>query len=829
MKAVVMAGGEGSRLRPLTLQRPKPMVPLVNKSCIVHILDLLARHGITDAVATLQYLAQHVRDRLGESCSGVEMHYALEDVPLGTAGSVKNALSHIDDTFLVISGDALTDLDLTSLVKFHKEHGAVATLALYHVPNPLEYGVVITDEEGHVRQFQEKPSWGEVFSDTINTGIYVLSPEIFDLVPKDRPFDFSQDLFPKLLQQGAPIFGYVAEGYWCDVGTIPEYQRATADILEGRVKVDLGESHQPGIWSGDFVEIAPSAQLTGPIYLGPGCKVRDGAVIRGPAVVRAYSIIDRHAELDRAIIWRNSYIGEGAQIHGAIVSRQCRVKAGAVLGESAVVADECTVGSGASIAAGVKIWPGKEIEAGAVVKSSLVWGGVGKRELFGRYGVTGMANVELTPEFAARLGAAYGATLPVGSWVTMNRDPHRTSRMIKRAMIAGLPSVGINVLDVKAVPLPVARYFTGASEAAGGVHIRVSPFESRTVDIKFFDRNGMDLSKPVQRKIEAGYFREDFRRAYMNEIGVITDSLQAGAVYTQGFLKAVDVQAIQSLNSQVIIDYAYSTAAQVLPEIMNRLGSRSIALNATVDETKMAISLDELQQGLGQLSAIVPVLKADLAARLDVSGEKLFFVDDRGTSLSPTTALAAMAVLSWRSLGGGTLAIPVTQPVIFERLAELHGGKVVRTRFEMSALMSAASQKDVILAGDGEGSYIFPSFATSPDALMAVARLLELLAKDRTRLSHVVWDLPGHFTERRRVPCPWEAKGRVMRQLNERFGEGQGPQVDGVRIEEGPGVWALILPEADQPGFFIYSEGGSAAEARSLVERYAALVQELQK
>jgi mannose-1-phosphate guanylyltransferase/phosphomannomutase len=827
MKAVVMAGGEGSRLRPLTLQRPKPMVPLVNKSCVVHILDLLARHGITEAVATLQYLAQHIRDSLGESYAGVDMQYAVEDVPLGTAGSVKNALSHIDDTFLVISGDALTDLDLTALVAFHKEHGSVATLALYHVPNPLEYGVVITDEEGHVRQFQEKPSWGEVFSDTINTGVYVLNPEIFDLVPKDRPFDFSQDLFPKLLQQGAPIFGYVAGGYWCDIGTIQEYQRATADILEGRVRIDLGDALQPGIWSGDFVEIAPSAQLSGPIYLGPGVKVRDGAVIRGPAVVRAYSIIDRHAEIDRAIIWRNSYIGEGAQIHGAIVGRQCTVKAGAVLGESSVVADECTVGSGASIAPGVKIWPGKEIEAGAVVNSSLGWGGVGKRELFGRFGVTGMANVDLTPEFAARLGAAYGATLPVGSWVTMNRDPHRTSRMIKRAMIAGLPSVGINVLDVKAVPLPVARYFTDASEAAGGVHIRVSPFESRTVDIKFFDRTGMDLSKTVQRYIEGGYFREDFRRAYMNEIGVITDSLQAGAVYAQGFLKAVDVPAIQGLSSQVIIDYAFSTASQVLPEIMNRLDSRSIALNATVDETKLAISVEEFQQGLNQLSAIVPVLKADLAARLDVSGERLFFVDDRGTSLSPTTALAAMAVLAWRAAKGGTLAIPVTQPIIFERLAELHGGKVVRTRFDMGALMTAAARKDVILAGDGEGSYIFPAFANSPDALMAVAKLLELLAKAKAKLSQIVWDLPGHFTERLRVSSPWEAKGRVMRQLNERYGEGTGPQVDGVRIEESPGVWALILPEPDQPSFFIYSEAGSAAEARALAERYAALVEEL--
>lgn len=828
MKAVVMAGGEGSRLRPLTLQRPKPMVPLVNKACMAHILDLLQRHGVTEAVATLQYLAQHIRDRFGDSYAGMHMHYAIETAPLGTAGSVRNALSHIDGTFVVISGDALTDFDLSALVAFHRERGAVATLALYHVPNPLEYGVVITDEDGRIRQFQEKPSWGEVFSDTINTGIYVLEPTIFEQVPKDRPFDFSQDLFPQLLKDGAPLYGYVAGGYWCDIGTIQEYLRATADILEGRVEVDLGEQRQPGLWCGDFVEIAPGAEITGPVYLGPGTKVKEGAIIRGPAVVRSYSIVDRNAELDRAIVWRNSYVGEGAQVRGAIICRQCTVKAGAIVAESAVVADDSTVGIGASIAPGVKIWPGKEIEAGAIVKSSLVWGAVGRRALFGRFGVTGMANVELTPEFAARLGAAYGATLPMGSWVTMNRDPHRTSRMIKRAMIAGLPSVGINVLDVKAVPLPVARYFTRASDAVGGVHVRVSPFDSRTVDIKFFDTHGMDLSKAVQRKIESGFFREDVRRAYMGEIGVISDALQASAVYAQGFLKAIDVATVQSLSPSVVVDYAYSTAEQVLPDIMSRLGCRSIALNATVDESKMAISPEELQQGLAQLSAIVPALKADLAVRLDVSGEKVFLVDDRGTSLSPTTSLAALAVLAWRAAGGGTIAIPVTQPVIFERLAQRFGGAVVRTRADMAALMSAAGEEGVILAGDGDGTYIFPEFATSPDALMAVAKLLELLGKARTRLSHVVWDLPPHFTARLRVGCPWDAKGKVMRKLNERFGESAGPQVDGVRVEDGEGVWALILPEPDQPSFYVYTESNSSEAALALADRYAALVRELQ-
>jgi len=805
------------------------MVPLVNKPCLAHILDLLIRHGFTAAIATLQYLAQDIQERFGDAYGPLQLQYTVEETPLGTAGSVKNALSFLDDTFLVISGDALTDIDLSALVAFHKERGAVATLALYRVPNPLEYGVVITDPDGRVRQFQEKPSWGEVFSDTVNTGIYVLEPGIFDLVPGGRPFDFSQDLFPKLLAQGAPLYGFIASGYWCDIGTIQEYQRATTDILEGRVQLEMPPLLRPGIWAEEEAEISDDAQVTGPVYVGRGCKIREGAILRGPAVVRHFSMVDRYAELDRAIVWRNSYIGERALVRGAIVCRQCNVKAGAILGEASVIADGCTIGEGASVAPGVKVWPGKEIEAGAIVKSSLVWGAVGRRTLFGRYGVTGLVNVELTPEFAARLGAAYGAILPKGSAVIMNRDPHRASRMIKRAMVAGLPSAGINVLDVEAVPVPVARYFTATSEAAGGVHVRVSPFDSRIVDIKFFDHRGLDLSKSLQRKIESAFFREDFRRAYMGDLGVISEAPQAIQVYTQAFLKALDVETIRQANPQLVVDYAHATASLVLPAILNHLGCRTIAINATIDESKMAIPQEELQQGLERLSAITLPLKADFAARLDVSGEKVFFIDDQGTSLSPTTALAALAVLCWQARGGGTVAIPVTQPMLFERLAQRYGGRVLRTRFDLSALMIAAAGKDVILASDGEGAYIFPDFALYPDGLMAITRLLELLARHKIKLSQVVWELPGHFVTRLRVPCPWEAKGRVMRRLNERFSQETGPQIDGVRIEEAEGVWALILPESDMPHFLVYAEATSGEAARRLAEKYASLVESLQK
>ena len=240
MKAVIMAGGEGTRLRPLTSNQPKPMMPLVNRPMLEHIVALLAKHGFDDIVVTVAYLGNQIRDYFGDGSDfGVRMRYATEEQPLGTAGSVRNAADELDETFLVISGDVLTDIDLGAFVDAHREKQAVASIALKRVENPLEFGIVITRPDGSIERFLEKPTWGEVFSDTINTGIYVLEPSIFEHIPLGEVVDFSGDVFPKVLDDGGMIHGHVADGYWEDVGTTEAYLRAHADVLDGRVEVDI--------------------------------------------------------------------------------------------------------------------------------------------------------------------------------------------------------------------------------------------------------------------------------------------------------------------------------------------------------------------------------------------------------------------------------------------------------------------------------------------------------------------------------------------------------------------------------------------------------------
>jgi len=830
MKAVVMAGGAGSRLRPMTVGRPKPMLPLVNQVVLGHILDLLRTHKITDVVVTLQYMASAIEDFFGDGSSyGTRLRYVVEETPLGTAGSVANARQYLDDTFLVISGDAVTNFNLQEIIDFHKAKRSMATLALYHVAEPLDYGVIVTDEQGRINRFLEKPSWGEVASDTANTGIYVLEPEVLDLIPAGESYDWGAEVFPRMLEAGMPMYGYVAPGYWCDIGDFNEYRRATSDVLRGQVfpTNTFGRHIGGDIWVGENVDIAPDAQLFGPIYLGNEVQIKSGVVIRGPSVVRDYTIVDSRAQIDRSIIWRNCYIGEGAELRGAIVARQCSIKAKAALFEGVVVGEASVVGERAVVHAGIKLWPGKEVDPGAVVKSSIIWGSQGRRVLFGRHGVTGVVNVDLTPEFAARLGAAFGATLPRGSVVTINRDGHAGSRMIKRAVISGLPSAGVNVLDLQNVPIPVARFYTRAIKAASGVHVRISPFDPRVVDIRFFDSDGMNLSQREKRHVERVYFREDFRRAYMDGIGSISYAPEAASLYSQAFLKSVDAQILRSAGFNIVVDYAFASTSQILPDILQSLGVHTTPLGARVDPAYISLEHKIFDEQRQRLAAIVQALGSDLGVRLDVGGEKIFLADDRGRSVPDAVACAAMVELALRSTPGGVVAVPVHLSSVFERIARQHQGSILRTPVDVALLMQAAHSAGVLMAGDGAGAFAFPDFQPVIDGMMAVARLLQMLAQHKLRLSELIDSLPPFCVVNTTVECSWEHKATVMRRLQQHFAQGNVQVTDGVKVFLSDEEWLLMRPDPDRALFHVTAEAASIERAEQLTAEHADLVVQL--
>jgi len=331
--------------------------------------------------------------------------------------------------------------------------------------------------------------------------------------------------------------------------------------------------------------------------------------------------------------------------------------------------------------------------------------------------------------------------------------------------------------------------------------------------------------------VEGLFFREDFRRVYLEDIGRIAYANDVEQRYSSDYLKQLNVEAIQMGGdfSRIAVDYANSSASLVLPSLLGELHADVVAINAVVQEQSLYQTPEQFEQGMERLGAITRVLTAGFGVRFDTGGERIYFVDEEGNQVNGMTSLAAIADLALaQNGGGGIVVVPVWAPSIFEEIGKKHGAEMVRTRCNSYALMTAGLRQGVVVAGDGQGSFIFPQFQPTADGLFAVAKLMELTALAKTRFTQAIRDLPSYAMASTRVPCRWEDKGRVMRILNEQYRDSSTRQIDGVKIELGNGEWALILPDADRPLFHVIAEADSDAEARQLVDKYSGLVQGLQ-
>ena len=581
---------------------------MVNRPIMEHVLRLLKRHGFDETVVTVQFLAALVRNYFGDGEEfGMSLQYATEEMPLGTAGSVRNAEDALrDEPFLVISGDALTDMDLTSLVQFHKDKGALVTVALARVPNPLEFGIVITAEDGQIQRFLEKPTWGQVFSDTVNTGLYVMEPEVLAEVPPGETVDWSGDIFPKLLKRGAPLYGYVSESYWEDVGTHESYLKAQADVLARRVQADIpGFEVSPGVWVAPSAEVDADAVLTGPLCIGDYAKIEAGAHLREYTVVGSNVVVKEGAFLHRAVVHNNVYVGQGVTLRGCVIGKNTDVMRLARIEEGAVVGDECVIEPEAYLSASVKVYPFKTIEAGAVVNTSVIWESRGQRTLFGPRGVSGLVNVEVTPELAVRLASAYATMLRKGSTVTTSRDVSRAARTLKRAVQSALNASAINVVDLEAQPLPVARYETARDHYSGGIALRTTPGDPQSVDIIFLDERGAELSQADRRKLERVFSRQEFRRAFPGEIAELSYPPRVVESYTHELLRCVDMSGVREADLKVVADCAGGTASLVLPSLLGTIGVDVLTLNNRLDEASPTESTAQQRAGLQRLADVV--------------------------------------------------------------------------------------------------------------------------------------------------------------------------------------------------------------------------------
>ena len=823
-----MAGGEGTRLRPMTANQPKPMLPVVNRPIMEHVLRLLRKHDLTETVVTVQFLASMVRNYFGDGEDfGMSLQYATEEIPLGTAGSVKNAEDALrDEPFLVISGDALTDIDLSDLIRFHKDNQALVTVALARVPDPLEFGIVIVDDDGRIQRFLEKPTWGQVFSDTVNTGIYVMQPEVLAKVPAGEVVDWSADVFPKLLEAGAPLYGWVADGYWEDVGSHESYMRAQADVLSGKVNAEIdGFEVSPGVWVAEGAEVDPEAILQGPLAVGDYAKIEAGAQLREYTVVGNNVIVKEGAFLHRAVVHNNVYVGRGVTLRGCVVGKNTDVMGLSRIEEGAVVGDECVIEPDSYLSAGVKVYPFKTIEAGAVVNTSVIWESRGQRTLFGTRGVSGLVNVEITPELCVRLASAYASTLKKGAVVTTSRDSSRAARALKRAVHGALNASAINVVDLEAQPMPLARFETARSDYSGGIALQTTPGDPQSIDILFMDADGADLSQSAQRKLERVFSRQEYRRAFPGEIAELTYPPRVVEAYTQELLSSVDMTGVYGAGLRVVADCAGGTTSLVLPGLLGKIGVDVLTVNNRLDEASPTQSLASVRADLHRLGELVSSFGAAFGVRFDPVGERIALVDDKGSMVNDDRALLVVLDLIAAERRGGRVALPVTTTRVAEDVCRYHGVEVEWTPTSLHGLYQAATAKDVIFAADGRGGFIVPSFSRSIDGIAAFAQLLGLVARTRLTLSQIKARIPEANLLKRSMPTPWAAKGMVMRTVVEAAGERDIDTTDGVRVIEPDRGWILVLPDPSEAVTHLWAEGADADTAQALLDDWAAVVE----
>ena len=827
MKAVVMAGGEGTRLRPLTSNQPKPMVPIVGKPCMEHIVELLRGYGFEDVIVTVAFLPQAIRSYFGDGESlGLNIEYSVEESPLGTAGSVGLAADKLDETFLVISGDALCDFDLGSLVKFHKDKGAAVTIGLKSVENPLEFGIVVTDEDGRIERFLEKPSWGQVFSDTINTGVYVLEPEVLEHVPTDRPYDFSKELFPLLLEMGRPIYGMAMEGYWQDIGNLDQYRQANFDALEERVHLNIpGIRLRGNVWLGEGVELDDLDNVEGPALISNYCRIAAGAQVGPYSVLSASVTVLERARTVRSVIDAATHIGRGALVEGAIVGRSCDIRAHARLQEGVALGDEVRVGEESVLMPGVRVYPYKEVESGSQIYESLIWESRASSRLFERDSVSGLVNVDLTPEMVTRLAVALGTALPRGARVVASRESPAACRMVERAMIAGLNSTGIDVSDLQVLPSAVGRHLLKTHDYAAGFHVGTAAIDHEIVAIRFFEEPGIQLTTALQKEVEKHFSRGELRRAAGDAVGDVDYPVRARESYAEDLLETLDEDAIRKRKYRIVVDYGYSAASLVLPVVLGALDVEAVAAHAFA-ATGGGASTANLRSLIGQAKKLVGAVGADFGVVFDRAGERLYLIDESGHEIPVEQALLLYLRLIGSNGKRGKLAFPVTVTSQVDEIVKGSGLEVIRTPASLSELTKAAAQDGVIFAGAIGGGYVFPDFLPAYDAMASLCKLLELLAPVERPLSSLVAELPASTLVHRQLPCPWSQKGTVMRVLTERLKGRDLDLLDGIKVNDRRG-WAQVLPDPDEPLVHIYAEGRDERASNELESELRQLVEEV--
>lgn len=765
MKAIIMAGGEGSRLRPLTCDCPKPMMRLMDKPVMQFALELLRNHGITEIAATLGYLPDAITDAFGDGADhGVSLKYYIEKTPLGTAGGVRQAADFLDETFVVLSGDGITDLDISAAVAFHRNKNAQATLVLRREKDPTEYGVVSIDADGRIDGFYEKPGRCDVVSDTINTGIYILEPELLDRIPPDQPYDFGHDLFPALVKEGARIFGYVMDGYWCDIGDVRAYLSAHRAAMDGEIRLD-GLSPRPG-----GIAVMPGASVDRTAVLEPPCLIASGARIHSGAHIGAYTVVGENcivgerASLKRAILWPGAQVGAQAQARGCVLAAHACLGSGAQAYEESVLGAGASAGERAVLTPGVKLWPGKCAPDGERLEANLVWGNRRSE------GFSGGAFMLSSPTQTLRAAQALAAVMKPRELV-LGRCLSTVSGALWHAVASGAMSQGVQVVDAGVCTLPQLRHALSSLRAEAAALV----CDDRLIPL---NANGARISNRQQRAINTMHARHDFAGPFC---GITLPVIAAGHT---DIAYIADAAACFDADGHRAPNVAIHAQSPHLLSLAERTFTRA-GLNVRA----------------GWEDDMMELAPGELGVWLDEHGETAVLSDERGALSEAEQQL----MLAWIALelGERELILPMSATRAAAELAGRYGARASYVVGETAMWMDELAGRAPL------------QFRLWFDGICSSLRAVSLLTKEGLTLDAWRRNVPHIHRRSRTVDVPVSETGRILHAFAEH--EQDVELGGGVRFRRGDG-WAWICPDEQRPEFRIVTESANAEFARELCD-----------
>jgi mannose-1-phosphate guanylyltransferase/phosphomannomutase len=799
MKAVVMAGGFGTRIQPLTHSRPKPMLPIINRPMMEETMLNLRDLGITEFIVLLYFKPEVIQNYFGDGSNfGMNITYVIPDNDYGTAGAVKLAQEHIgDENFIIISGDLVTDFDFKKIFDYHKDKKSKLTITLTSVENPLEFGVVIANENGTIEKFLEKPSWGEVFSDTINTGIYIIEPEILDYIPKGENFDFAKDLFPLLMKEGVELIAGHANGYWRDVGNPDSYREVHEDIMSRRVNFPIRYKktiYPDGVLYCDYsLNLGEGVEIIGNVILGDNVTI--GARTKLKNVVISDDVtIGEDSKISNSVIWNRVSISKGVKMDNSVICNDNIIQKNSKMTSGIILAEGCKIGELVTVEKDITIWTNKDIESASIVSSNIILGNRYKNSIFENGIVEGKSNIELSCEMVTKLAEAFGAQLPVGSTLLVGRDYHTSSRMLKRAFLGGLLSAGINVVDLKSIPSSVLRFnLSRNSDYDAGVYFRQNREDTTVTSITFFNNDALRINSEVAKKIEKAFFKETFRRVDFSQIGVISDGLSKKECidYTESMEESYQKRLFSCVDCRVAIDVMHGSASQVFPDILNKLNIDNMVFNNYHDAQHLANFKSLVKRSVTDTENIVKGLGLDAGFLLYPYGQRLDIICNDGKLLSMQNSLQvvlSLLNLEAKKVGRKKVFLPTWAPDIIKYdYLDIERGKY--------ADFKADELRKYDLIATVDGNFAFTEFSLYRDSMYATIKILELIIRHDVKLSDLVANVNSFYYNQTTIECSQALKGKMMRMFLEDAKGKKSSSVDGVKIWLNETDWILMIPD----------------------------------